>query len=143
LSGALIGLCRHAVPLLTPARGAQQIITAQPHLDEFAIYLGERAAEHMAEMSSKDSEAIREHIRQLARSLISDWHSIAFEAAKNSGSIIYSKEDSSIAAKRLVLDFLSKESNEAGPKERRFRAPRSMRDVERVVVIDARNPNRQ
>lgn len=142
LSGALVGLCRHAIPMLTPARGAQQILTAQSQLDEFAIYLGERAAEHMAEMSSKDSEAIREHIRQLARSLISDWHSIAREAQGNSGTIIYSKEDSSIGAKRLILDFLSKESNEAGPKERRFRAPRSMRDVERVVVIDAKNPNR-
>jgi len=145
LSGALVGLCRHAVPLMTPPRGAQQIVTAQTQLDEFALYLGERAAEHMAEMSSEDRQAIREHICQLARSLISDWHSIAKAAEKHAGSIIYSKLDSSIPTtpvKRLILHFLSKESEEAGPMERRFRAPQSMRDVERVVVIDAKNPNR-
>jgi hypothetical protein len=94
----------------------------------------------MAEFSNADRDAIREHVRQLARSLISDWHAIALEARTNSGFIIYGREGAADNGKRLILDFLSKEAEDAGAKERRFRAPRSMRDVERVVVIEAKNP---
>ena len=140
LAGALVGLCRHAVPMLTPPKGAQQIESAQSQLDEFALYLGERAAEHLAEFNNADREAIREHVRQLARSLISDWHAIALQARANAGFMVYSREVGVDNGIRLVLDFLSKEADGAGAKERRFRAPRSMRDVERVVVIEARNP---
>ena len=69
-------------------------------------------------------------------------HAIALDARAKSGFIVYGREDGADNGKRLMLDFLSKEAAEAGPKEVRFRAPRSMRDVERVVVVEARPLNR-
>ena len=82
---------------------------------------------------------MRDGVLQRCRSLLSDWFTIADEYQHNNVRLQYQIETG--GAKRLLYDPLDPELVSLRPEQRRFRASRSMRDVEPSVDITVRNLN--
>jgi hypothetical protein len=138
LSSALVGLMRHYLPVMTPAGGAVNITQQLPaeKCEEFSAYFANRAKNHAIDMPEADRKALYDKVFGLCREIYSTWH----EMAKEGNKLQYQKELQNVA--RLLQDFLQRDADALSEKQKKFRSNRSMRDVERVVVVNAKKLNR-
>lgn len=125
LAGSLVGLARHLHPDMVPSQGAQAIESHRSDL-ETAESLFEARVRQAQDGMETDNAVDR--VRASCKSLLDDWDKIAKEAAKNNGLRYESGE-------RLLRDPLDPELKKVSKESRRFRAARSMRDVEPTVNI--------
>jgi hypothetical protein len=139
LSAALVALCRQGDVLMTPALGAGAILTNRSSLEQWAERFAERAARHSAHMNAQEAQQMRDMVLQRCRALLDDWFTIASQYQNDNVRLQYQVEVGS--AKRLLYDPLDPELVTLRPEQRRFRANRSMRDVEPSVDITVRNLN--
>src|SRR5262249_19582946 len=86
--------------------------------------------------SAAEAEALAEKVRLLAVELLDDWEKIARELFDKGGTLQYQKEVGD--APRLLYEFLSPELKGLPPRQRKFRANRSMRNVEPAVNLGVR-----
>lgn len=140
LPAALVALCRQEEPELTPPRGAHDILTRRSDLDRFAQVIAERARNHKSDMTDDDRRALYSDVLHRCGNLLDDWLKIAKQAQDESSSIQYQKEANS-PPRRLIYEFLHPDLPNLHPIQRRFRANRSMRDVESPVEIFVKNLN--
>ncbi|MCK5804108.1 MAG: helicase, partial [Lentisphaeria bacterium] len=140
LPGALVSLCRQMLPEMTPPAGAQEIVPKRTELDLAAEAFALRAQDHHADMSSVDRQALYTNVLHRCRDLLDAWLSIAENASQEGSSIQYQKEQST-PNRRLLYGFLDPELATIEPLRRRFRANRSMRDVESGVDVEVRDLN--
>jgi len=140
LAGVLVGLARLGVPSLTPASEAKNLDANRPQVEALAHALVERAAA-MAK-NTQDAAEIRAGMKRRVQDLLDEWSKLAAEYGKNGVSLQYNeKELKSTRHKPLLYDFLSpKLGTEVGHKK--FRAGRSMREVEHSVNLFMLNLNR-
>ncbi|MGA2499259.1 MAG: helicase-related protein, partial [Tepidisphaeraceae bacterium] len=132
LAGTLVALTRQGYAPMTPPRGAMEILTQRPQL-EFAVdYLAERAASH-ARLSPEEAEQFRQRMRERALDLLDEWSKIAYQLEKNGTSLQYQVEVG--GAQRLLYEFLNPDLKRLPLLYRKFRANRSMRDVEPNVNL--------
>ncbi|MEW6688426.1 MAG: DISARM system helicase DrmA [Pseudomonadota bacterium] len=139
LAAALVALVRQGRKEMTPALGAEQILTLRSQLDVFAERFAERARNHDRNLSAARAQALRDHVLARAKSLLDDWSNIAANFHATNTHLQYQQESG--AAQRLLYEFLHPEVDTLPPIRRRFRANRSMRDVERSVEIAVKNLN--
>ena len=133
LAGTLIALARHGHTPMTPARGATEILNERPQL-EFAVeQLAQRAYESHVDSSSEEAEQLRRTVLARAKDLLDEWSRIAQELKDASAGLQYQKEEGN--AQRLLYEFLSPELATLPPRHKKFRANRSMRDVEPSVNL--------
>ena len=109
-------------------------------LEAAAEAFGNRAREHRSEMSTEDREALYVNVLGRCSRLLDDWLRIAHDAAEEGSAIQYQKELST-PNRRLLRGFLDPELATLDERRRRFRANRSMRDVEPGVDVVVRNLN--
>jgi hypothetical protein len=140
LAGAFIALCRQGVPEMTPARGAEGIATQRSALDAFAQRFADRAASHDRDMDPKDAARLADNVRAWCRSLLDDWLNIADQYRQTNTRLRYQKYEGA-EGKPLLHDFLDPEIGTLHESFRRFRANRSMRDVETSVDVQIENLN--
>jgi hypothetical protein len=140
LPAALIGLCRHGNGRMTPSLGASEIIPLRIALEEFAQQFARRAANHKNDFSHSEEQRLRDAVRARCISLLDDWLNIAEEFQYTNVKLKYQKWESG-AGQRLLYDFLDSELQQLPPVRRRFRANRSMRDVEPSVDVTVKNLN--
>jgi hypothetical protein len=140
LSSALVGLMRHYLPLMTPAAAAVNISQELPahKCDEFSDYFATRAMNHAIDMPEADRKALYDKVFGLCRGIYATWDELAKEASRTRG-LQYQDDLSNVA--RLLQEFLQKDADALSTKQKRFRSNRSMRDVERVVVVNAKKLN--
>src|SRR5262249_519785 len=119
--------------------GAEQILALRAQLEPFAERFAERARNHDRNLSAARAQALRDQVLARARSLLDDWSNIAAEFQKQSTHLQYQQETG--AAQLLLYEFLHPEVDTLPLIRRRFRANRSMRDVERSVEISVKNLN--
>jgi superfamily II DNA/RNA helicase len=136
LAGTLVALARQGHAPLTPPRGATNILTERGKLDSVVKALAERAAAH-ARLSEPEAERFRQRVRERATDLLDEWTSIAMDLQKVSGQLQYQEEVG--GAQRLLYPFLHPELATLPPRRRKFRANRSLRDVEASVNLWVRN----
>lgn len=138
LSSALVGLMRHYLPVMTPAGGAHKITEKLPaeKCEEFSIYFATRAMNHAVDMPETDRKALYDKVFGLCREIYATWHELAKEGTK----LQYQQEVQNVA--RLLQEFLQRDADALSDKQKKFRSNRSMRDVERVVVVNAKKLNR-
>jgi hypothetical protein len=132
LAGTLIALARQGHGPMTPPLGAGAILNERPHLDFAVDTLALRAESH-ADMRPEDAERLRGRVRERSLDLLDEWSRIAMELSQVGGQLQYQVEAG--GAQRLLYEFLHPELKRLPQKHRKFRANRSMRDVEPSVNL--------
>ena len=118
---------------MTPPRGAAEILNELPNL-EFAVeQLSNRALTTHSDSSSADAEGLRKTVRERSKDLLDEWSTIAKELHDAGGTLQYQTEVGS--AQRLLYEFLNPELKNLPARHKKFRANRSMRDVEPSVNL--------
>jgi hypothetical protein len=137
LAATLVAMCRHTRPMLTVPAGASLILAERPHLDAIAKQLAERARNHAWPPSPDAGQKLHDHVLHRCTSLLDDWVNIAQEFKSTNVSLQYGTEMPS--GRQLLFQFLDPAL--AGEKlvRQRFRANRSMRDVEPSVDLTIKN----
>jgi hypothetical protein len=132
LAGTLVALARQGHAPTTPALGASQILDDRDALDFTVEALGNRAYAH-AQLPIEEAEALRQRLRHRAQDLLDEWSRIAIELHNVGGRLQYQIEAG--AAQRLLHEFLNPALKQQPPRFKKFRANRSMRDVEPSVNL--------
>jgi hypothetical protein len=133
LAAALVALARQGHAPMTAPKGATAILQERARLDFVAKELARRAAEHDKDLGAEEAEALGERVRQRSADLLDVWESIANELHSQGGALQYQTEEG--AAQRLLYEFLNPELKTAPQRCQKFRANRSMRDVEPSVNL--------
>lgn len=139
LAGALVGLCRHGDARMTQPLGAGQILALRSELDQFAQSFAERASSHRVDIHIEQAERLRAQVMARCRGLLDDWLLLAMSYEQNATSLQYEAEVGN--ARRLLYEFLHPDLPTLRPEQLKFRANRSMRDVEASVEVVVKNLN--
>ncbi|HYR89310.1 MAG TPA: DISARM system helicase DrmA [Terriglobia bacterium] len=132
LAGTLVALARQGHDTLTPPRGAHEILVNRPDLDFVVEALAERAQSH-SDLPKDEADRLRQRVRERSLDLLDEWTKIAMELNKVGGVLQYQLETG--GAQRLLYEFLHPDLKRLPPRHRKFRANRSMRDVEPDVNL--------
>jgi hypothetical protein len=132
LAGTLVALARLGHDTLMPPTGAQMILDHRPELDFIVDALGDRAQSH-SELPKEEAERLRQGVRERSLDLLDDWSKIAMELSNVGGQLQYQLETG--GAQRLLYEFLHPDLKRLPARHRKFRANRSMRDVEPDVNL--------
>jgi hypothetical protein len=133
LAGTLISLVRQGHLPMTPPRGATEILSELPRLNFALERLANRALETHNNSSSDEAEQLRLTVLERSKDLLDEWSGIAKELHDAGGALQYQTEQGS--AQRLLYEFLNPDLKTLPPKHKKFRANRSMRDVEPSVNL--------
>ncbi|MCB1100501.1 MAG: DISARM system helicase DrmA, partial [Verrucomicrobiae bacterium] len=133
LAATLVGVIRHSLDNMTSSLGATQILdpSMNKSLDDFCILLAERAGDHRPDVDQATRDELYHYVLNRCRRLIDDWRLIAndYRTGPNIQLKYQAYEDGS-NAKPLLHGFLDPELTVLQPEFMKFRANRSMRDVE-------------
>jgi hypothetical protein len=132
LAGTLVALARQGHSPMTPALGAGEILSQRPSLDFVVDALGERARSHV-DLPPEEANALCQRTRERAKDLLDEWSRIAMELNRVGGRLQYQTETG--GAQRLLHEFLNPELRLKPARFMKFRANRSMRDVEPNVNL--------
>lgn len=133
LAGVTVGLVRHSWPRLTAATSADQMPAERAQLAFVADVMARRAASHGL-LVKEEEEALRQKVRGRVIDLLDEWSRIAREKRGVGARLRYQRYDEGTGP-YLLYDPLDPElaKQPAGP--RKFRAHRSLRDVEPNVGV--------
>jgi hypothetical protein len=132
LAGTLIALARHGHIPMTPPKGAGQILQERPQLEFVVDYLAERA-KAQSSLPAAEVELLRQKVRERCKDLLDDWSQIAMELNRAGVELQYQTEAG--AAQRLLYEFLNPDLKKLPARHKKFRANRSLRDVEPSVNL--------
>jgi hypothetical protein len=133
LAGTLVALARQGHPPMTPPRGAAAILRERTYLDFVADCLAERARSHSKMLSSTEADELRLRVRDRATNLLEEWTKIAMDLNQIGAGLQYQAEVG--GANPLLHGFLDPELKRLPTRYKKFRANRSMRDVEPSVNL--------
>lgn len=129
LAPAVVSLARHYEPHLTEERAAGKIGTHS--------YLKQVIADEVVRRA-RSMSVVGGHaaLRQQVEDLIDTWAALASDATQNGGRLYYGYP----VGEALLRDPLSPLLKASGPGYERFKASRSMRDVEHVSTVEILDP---
>jgi hypothetical protein len=133
LAGTLVALSRLGHPAMTPPKGAAEVLNERQALDFVVQALSGRAGSHLT-LEPAESESLRLTVRDRAKDLFDTWSQIAHDYQDKGTALQYNPSETG-AAKPLLHEFLDPELKSMHPRHRKFRANRSMRDVEPSVNL--------
>ena len=127
LAAVTVALARLSNPALTPALAAAQVAAHRQALERVAETISRRAEAHDL-LTHEDAEALRQEVLNKVRDLLDSWQHVA----GNLPSLQYGREVGGPPLLRQPLDpdLPSRDSH-----ERKFKANRSLRDVEPAVNL--------
>jgi hypothetical protein len=138
LAGITVALARLGCDRLTAPKQAIQINQERQNLEFVAEAISERAANHDKELSKDEAETLRLHLRAAVTDLLDDWEHLATE---KQGKLQYQKEVGD--APPLLYDPLDPELLKQNLRAKKFKAQRSLRDVEQSVDLWIQRPDGQ
>jgi hypothetical protein len=133
LAGTLVALARLGNAQMTPPLGAGEILRRRSDLNVVANGLAERAAE-CGGLAGAERDALRERVRERAARLLDVWERITNDYLHDRVQLKYQSGEQA-AAKPLLHEFLHPELMSLPDRFGRFRANRSLRDVEPSVDL--------
>jgi hypothetical protein len=136
LAATVVALARHGMAQMTPPKGASEILSKRHELTWISSLMAERAEEHNKDRSAQERQQLRDNLYRRCQDLLDEWEQIANQYRQNGTALQYQNEVG--AAKRLLYGFLDPELDDVNPRFRKFRANRSMRDVEPEVNLRLR-----
>jgi hypothetical protein len=139
LAATLVGLARHGHRPMTPPLGAMEILKERVRLEFVLTALAERAYQHSKDLPPDELDRLRARVKERAQDLMDDWVKVAQENQPVGAGLQYNPVEAG-AAPQLLRDFLSSELKTLPPThwKMKFRANRSLRDVEPDVNISVR-----
>ncbi|MDX6507976.1 MAG: hypothetical protein QOG06_2620, partial [Gaiellaceae bacterium] len=138
LAGALIGLARQSMPTLTPARGAEQITGVRPELERRMLETFHARVLQQPLDEDEREERLRS-VESRIVDLLDSWQTVVKDYAADSVDVQYQKYELP-SPKPLLRGIL--ETDFDSEDHRKFRANRSLRDVEPSVNLFLRDPGR-
>jgi superfamily II DNA/RNA helicase len=133
LAATVVAIARHSQASMTPPKGASEILQERQQLTWVSNLLAERAEEHNKDRSASERQELKDRVFKRCQDLLDEWERIAEEYRQNGTVLQYQSEVGS--ARRLLYQFLDPELDEVHQRFRKFRANRSMRDVEPEVNL--------
>lgn len=135
LAAITVALARLGYGDLTAPLGAADIINyANGDLGFVTDTISQRAESH-AKLDAQEAEALRKKLRDRTVDLLDTWKMIS----EDRGALQYQKEAGN--APPLLYDPTDPELERIKPAYRKFKAQRSLRDVEKTVNLWIRNPD--
>jgi len=135
IAGVTVALARLGKSQLTAPLKAADIIQYRQELNFVAETIAQRAEIHDEELNETEANELRQKIRERVNNLLDAWQRIAADK----GQLQYQQEVG--VAPPLLQDFLDPDLKNQPPIIQKFKAQRSLRDVEPVVNLWVRNPN--
>lgn len=133
IAGSAVALARHGDSALTPPLGALAILGERTKLDFVAEAFGRRAAAHDPRLGDDEAGRIRQGLRARIADLFDSWVRVAGQKDASGAPLQYAREVG--GAGNLLFDPLDPELERASRDARKFKAHRSMRDVEPSVNV--------
>lgn len=137
LAGVVVALARQGNRLMTKPVGAAEIMSQLPQLDWLTKVLVDRATKCCGLTNSEEKQAVSNRVKARVSDLLDSWAKEAEKLKQNGVILQYQMEASGTLLKRLLYEFLHPDLKNLHPKsvEMKFRANRSMRDVEPSVNL--------
>ena len=139
LAGVLVALARHSDPVLTPALGAEEIRDVRSELEDRLTRVFRDRLEHQPDLGSEERRETAADIRGRIVDLLDSWTRILDDHHKDGVRLQYQQYEQR-PHKPLLRHLLDPDPGDEHA--RKFRANRSLRDVEPEVhlyVKDLRN----
>jgi hypothetical protein len=133
LAGTLVAFARQSHAPMTPPRGAREILQERARLNYVIDRLTDRAYGCGASDAS-EREIVRDRVRTRINDLLDEWSRIAMEYDRVRATLQYNPNEEG-GAKPLLHHFLDPELKKLPARHRKFRANRSLRDVEPSVNL--------
>ncbi|HBE17538.1 MAG TPA: helicase, partial [Cyanobacteria bacterium UBA11367] len=135
IAGVTVALARLGKSELTAPLKAADIGQYRQELNFVAETIAQRAEIHDEELNGTEADELRQKIIKRVNNLLDAWEDIAVDK----GQLQYQQEVG--VAPPLLQDFLDPDLKNQPPIIQKFKAQRSLRDVEPVVNLWVRNPN--
>jgi len=133
IAGAVVALARHGNPALTAPTQAAAVLQERVRMAFVADAFGDRAAVHDRLLSADEADALRQKLRGRIADLLDSWAKVAKQKQDVGAGLQYGTEVG--GAPQLLFDPLDPDLATQPPDARKFKAHRSMRDVEPNVNL--------
>ena len=135
-AGALVGLARHAEGRLTPPRGVERVGEMRATLERRLLnaFLARVDAQPLADEDERAER--RRSVQNRVVDLLDAWNAVVDDYHGANVTVAYQRYEAT-AAKPLLREML--ETNFESPQHGKFRANRSLRDVEPEVGLRLKN----
>ena len=132
-AGALVGLARHGEAMLTPPKGVERVdevrtVLERMLLDAFLARVDEQPLD-----DEDEREERRRSVQNRIVDLLDSWSAVVQDYQENNVAIAYQRGERSSTSKPLLREMLDKDFESIH--HRKFRANRSLRDVEPDVGL--------
>jgi hypothetical protein len=134
LAGVVVALTRLGIPGMTPALGASNINNQPDAIDGVVEAIACRAESHTPDLDAAATSKLRQQVRAQVLDLMDTWKQIANRDKR----LQYQKEAD--LAPPLLLDALNPDADKEPRERQKFKAYRSLRDVEATVNLWIRDP---
>ncbi|MEN9935406.1 MAG: hypothetical protein RLZZ387_1985 [Chloroflexota bacterium] len=140
-AGAMVALARHADARLSPPGGAMQIAHARAALERYLIDVFRARVERQSFADDAEREERLLAVQNRIVDLLDSWRTIVDTYQEATVAVQYQPYETRGSGKPLLHDTLEKRFD--SDHERKFRASRSLRDVEPDVNLFLRDANNQ
>ena len=137
LAGALVALARHAEPALTPPRGVERIADVRTRLEPRLVDALVRRVEQQAFADEHEREERMASVRSRVVDLLDSWRKVLDDHQQAGAEVQYQRHE--LRQPRPLLREMLEERFESAH-EAKFRANRSLRDVEPEVNLYLNDP---
>ncbi len=136
LPAVAVALARLGIAELTPMRAAREVERHGSETKALAEAVGDRAQSHAEGLSAGFGDDVKDRVR----SLIDDWAALAHEAGRGGVSFGYARDRDGGVSTPLLREMIDPDRDTLNDAQLRFRAPRSLRDVEPGVLLGIKTP---
>ena len=136
LPAVTVALARLGVHGLTPTPAARDVEAHRAETDAIAGAVGERAQHHADGLPAGAGRAVRRRVQ----SLFDDWAALAREAGEVGVTFGYARGRNEPVSTPLLREMIDPDRDTLDDRQLRFRAPRSLRDVEPGVLLGIKTP---
>jgi len=136
LPAVVVALARHSHPSLTPATGALNVVALRKDLSSIADVLARRGRAHRSRQTKEEEQRLDSTLRARGSDLLDSWCKVAEFQQNNSARLRYQQYEGT-AGPALLRTPLDPAGSDLQPARdaRKFKAPRSLRDVEPSVNL--------
>ncbi|AKG21295.1 DISARM system helicase DrmA [Calothrix sp. 336/3] len=135
LAGVTVALARLGISDMTAPLGATQVDRYRQELEFVVETISKRAEAHNPDLNAVTADTLRQEIRRSVIDLIDTWERIAERDRR----LQYQPNEVEMVPP-LLLDALDPEIEKKSTEQQKFKAQRSLRDVEPVVKLLVRDP---
>ena len=136
LPAVAVALARLGIPGLTPNPAARRVDAHHSATDAIARAVGDRARRHADGLPA----GVEQTVQGRVRSLFDDWAALAHEAGQVGVTFGYARGRSENVSTPLLREMIDPDRETLNDRQLRFRAPRSLRDVEPGTLLGIKTP---